>query len=171
MTRADMARVLEVRAVMWPHAVPAHDPAMELNVWMQMLGGYAPEDVVTVMRSMQAAPHAPTVGQIADALDPEPDCAVVLAEFQSAMAAGKSPLYTDPATIEWAHPAVRAAAMAGLWRRFGEAPDPIYDEYSQANYANWLRHEFNPQARVAIANHARARLALGPAPATPELTA
>lgn len=171
MTRPDMARVLEVRAVMWPHAVPAHDPAMELNVWMQFLGRYEAEDIVNVMRAMQAERHAPTVGQLADALEPTPDAPAVLAAFQAAMAAGHSPLYTPPSAITWSHPAIRAAADAGLWRRFGEAPDPIYDEFAQANYANWLRHEFTPQANVALAQHRRARLAIGPQPATPELTA
>lgn len=158
MNRKEAARVLEIRQHLWPHTPNAQDPAGEVDTWADFLSHRSAEQVMAVMRALQAREFAPTLGQINEALDPQPEASGVFLAFKAALELGFSPLYTPPAEIPWGHPAIAAAAEAGLWKEFGLSPDPTYDEYAQANAANW-RKAFERDVQAVIGKYRSERIA------------
>lgn len=158
MNRQEAAGVLELRQHLWPHTPKAEDPAGEVNTWALLLAHRTVEQVVAVMRAVQAREFAPTLGQINEALDPQPTPASVYSEFFRMHRAGWSPLYHPPADVPWSHAAIRAAAEAGLWVAYGMSPDPAYDEYAPANAANW-RKSFDRDVDVVLHRYRAERVA------------
>lgn len=155
--RQAAAQAIEIRQHLWPHTPKAEDPAGEVNTWATMLGHRTLEEVIAVMRVVRSREFAPTLGQIDEALDPQPTASSIFAEFERQHRALMSPIYTPASDVPWSHPAVRAAAEAGLWSRFGYRPDPGFDEYAQANEANW-RKEFDRDCDATLSRYRAERL-------------
>jgi hypothetical protein len=155
--RKEAAQVLELRQHLWPHTPKAEDPAGEVSTWATLLSHRTVEQVVQAMRALKAREFAPTLGQIDEMLDPQPTPATIYAEFALMYRSGYSPLYTPPADVPFTHPAIRAAADAGLWEQYGWSPDPTYDEYAGANLANW-RKAFDRDADAALQKYRAQRL-------------
>lgn len=150
MNRQEAARVLELRQHLWPHTAKADDPASEVDTWAQMLSEHSAGDVVKAMTWTSRRPgFAPSLLEVLQALDPQPSAEAVWAEFEQKLAAGYS-TYRDPAGIAWSHPFVASVARAGYWRRFGDAPDPRYDEFAPANAANFRKGFLASVAHVLV---------------------
>jgi hypothetical protein len=156
---ADAARLIEARQIMWPNTPAAKDALVEIQIWAGLLAPYTVEQATAALLSMKARPFAPNVGEIADALDPSPSVAGLLAEFQRLHALGYSPLRPEAGgrAVPWSHPAYADAADDGLWLSWATSPDPGFDEYAQANRANWIKHEFTPLASASLARSDRDR--------------
>lgn len=149
--------MLELRQHLWPNTPKADDPASEVDTWAQILARYPAEDVVTAMRSTRK-PFAPALGEIEQALDPWPSPDEVWGEFSRLLARGYS---THTLAVPWSSKAVHDIARAGYWRRFGDAPDPTFDEFAAANLANF-RKAWIGEVAGALAHDRRVRAGLAP---------
>lgn len=148
--------MLELRQHLWPHTPKADDPAAEVDTWATLLAGYSPGAVVAAMRSLRR-PFPPTIGEIEQVLDPWPSPDDVWAEFEWQHARGYSTHRCD--NVPWSNGHFLTLAAAGYWRRFGEAPDPHYDEFAGANRANF-RKAFVGEVAGALAHERRAMLGI-----------
>jgi hypothetical protein len=160
MDRRDAAKLLELRQHLWPHTAKADDPAAEVGTWALLLRDFQIESAAASMVMLSNRPFAPSPGELVAAINADPDPAAVLLEFREKMLSGFSPLYSSPEKVPWSHPYVAAAARAGLWREFGLSPDPTYDEYGQANAANW-RKAAERDVAAAISRYRSEQFALG----------
>jgi hypothetical protein len=154
MNRAEAAQVIEMRQVLWPNTPAPGDYAIEVGVWASVLERYDVALIAAVLQAKRTESFAPTLGQIEEAINPTPTYADALAEFK-AMSARYSSHWTDPETVPWSHPMIRAAAVAGLWREWGLSPDASSDPdaiQAEAAFRAHFRERFKGVAARQIAN-------------------
>lgn len=154
MNRQEAAHAIEVRQVLWPNTPAPGDAAVEVDVWAMILERFDVDVVVAVMRAKRHETFAPTPGQIEEAIDPTPTYADALAEFK-AMSGRYSSHWHDPADVPWSHPLIRAAAVAGLWKEWGESPDATSDPdaiQAEAAFRAHFRESFKGVAARHIAH-------------------
>lgn len=171
MNQADVAELLAIRQVLWPHTPQQQgDLAMvEIRTWHALLGGFEKETVLAAMRSKRAEAFPPTVGQLEEAIRPTPTYATALEEFARMRASGYSPLYTRPEDVPWSHPLIEAFASAGHWQAWGLSPDGSADGdlvQAEAAFRAHMRESFKGvqirwAARNEIAGGGRGELAAG----------
>ena len=149
MNRREAAQVLELRQMLWPHTPEAADAAVEVDLWAMILGGHDLETVAGAMRARRKDPFPPTIGQLEETIDPQPTYATAWDEFEQMMHRYST---TTPAEeIEWSHPVIAAFAAAGWWRRFGEAPDVLYNAAGLAAFRAHFRDGFSGAEAQGIA--------------------
>lgn len=145
MNRQEAAQLLEMRQILWPHTQAASDPVAEVDMWATLLKAYPLEQVAQAMDRAASAPHAPTLGQLREAINPTPTYADALGEFRLMLGLGYSPTYTPASRVPWSHPLIAAAAEMGLWRDWGQSPDATSDPnvvQSEAAYRAHFRESF-----------------------------
>lgn len=155
MNRREAAQVIEMRQVFWPNTPAAGDAAVEVDVWARVLERYDVAVIAAVLQAKRTESFAPTLGQIEEAITPTPTYADALAEFRRMCSAGYSSHTTDPATVPWSHPMIRAAAIAGLWREWGLSPDASSDPaaiQAEAAFRAHFRESFKGVAARQLAN-------------------
>lgn len=140
MNRADAARVLAVRQVLWPHTPAARGEAakVEVEVWADLFAEVPSERVLGAMRTYRGEAFAPTPGQVEEALNPEPSPDAIFDEFRHRHAQGWATSRADE--VPWSSPFVRAIAEAGWFRQWGLSPDPTGDPSLHAAAAAFRAH-------------------------------
>lgn len=81
---------------------------VEVETWAMMLDRFAPETVLAAMQTKRAEAHAPTLGQLIEAIEPTPTYADALDEFARKLRSGFGMNRWRQAT--WSHPLIEAFA-------------------------------------------------------------
>lgn len=181
MTEGDVVRLMAAMKGMWPHAKHAdeNDP-MVRETWLLLLGPYAIEQALSALMTHRSDGFPPTVGQIAEDLDPKPTLEQLRSDMDRVNHEVEGGLnYGRPEAEAFSNPVIAVWAMQDDYRRmreYGISPDQAELPTDYGVWQAGLRKDLDafcrrvdpPTARRMLAEMEQPKLDAGEAPA--ELT-
>lgn len=149
MTRSDVGKLLALRQTLWPHTPLHPDPNSEIDVWLSLFDGHAPEVVAAAMRERRGDAFPPTPGQLEETINPSPSWASAWDEF-TRMVRRYSTQYVSASDVPWSDERIKAFAEGGWWMQFGSIPDETYNPSAHAAARAHFREAFQSFQTRAI---------------------